>query len=100
MRARKKPVEVDFEVYRRGLEDGWDRGNMMAMETTREFINNTTNEEWKELHEHKLVKPYINTKEGKMYINYGDIIITEPFDKGRGHYPCKPDIFELTYDRI
>ena len=25
MRARKKPVEVDFEVYRRGLEDGWDR---------------------------------------------------------------------------
>lgn len=27
-----------------------------------------------------------------------DWIITEP--DGRGHYPCKPDIFEATYERV
>ena len=42
--------------------------------------------------------PNIITSEGVMRVNVGDYIIKEPFDKGRGFYPCKPDIFELTYD--
>ena len=39
---------------------------------------------------------YIETLEGKMLANYGDYII-----KGVNgeFYPCKPDIFEKTYDK-
>lgn len=38
---------------------------------------------------------YIQTLEGKMIVNYGDWVI-----KGiKGEfYPCKPDIFEATYE--
>ena len=38
---------------------------------------------------------YVNTLEGKMLVNVGDYII-----KGiKGElYPCKPDIFEATYE--
>lgn len=38
---------------------------------------------------------YIKTLEGYMEVNPGDWIITGV--KGE-HYPCKPDIFELTYE--
>lgn len=43
---------------------------------------------------------YLNipTKEGIMRASIGDYIIKEPFDKERGFYPCKPDVFALTYD--
>lgn len=43
----------------------------------------------------------IETKEGIMKAYKGDWIIKEPFPTGdRGFYPCKPDIFEKTYERI
>ena len=42
-----------------------------------------------------VVFPYINTLEGKHYVSPGDYIITGV--KGE-RYPCKPDIFERTYD--
>lgn len=38
---------------------------------------------------------YIQTLEGRMTVGIGDWIITGV--KGE-HYPCKPDIFEATYD--
>jgi len=38
---------------------------------------------------------FIDTLEGPMYVTPGDWIITGV--KGE-HYPCKPDIFELTYE--
>ena len=41
--------------------------------------------------------PNIITSEGVMRVNVGDYIIEEPFDKERGFYPCKEDIFYLTY---
>lgn len=40
----------------------------------------------------------IRTSEGDMFASVGDFIIKDPFDKERGFYPCKPDIFHLTYD--
>ena len=40
----------------------------------------------------------IETKEGLMVANINDYIIKEPFDKERGFYPCKPEIFEQTYE--
>lgn len=40
---------------------------------------------------------FIQTLEGKMSVKMGDWIITGI--KGE-KYPCKPDIFELTYEKI
>lgn len=40
---------------------------------------------------------YIQTLEGEMTVTPGDWIITGV--KGE-HYPCKPDIFEATYERV
>lgn len=42
-------------------------------------------------------KPYIKTLEGKHFISPGDYIITGI--KGE-RYPCKPDIFEQTYEPV
>ena len=39
----------------------------------------------------------INTLEGKMTANKGDYIIKGVNDE---FYPCKPDIFEKTYEKV
>ena len=41
--------------------------------------------------------PQIETLEGAHLVSPGDWIITGV--KGE-HYPCKPDIFEMTYERV
>lgn len=40
---------------------------------------------------------YINTLEGTMKANIGDYIITGVNGE---QYPCKPDIFEKTYEPV
>ena len=43
----------------------------------------------------------IETKEGVMKVMKNDFIIKEPFPTGdRDFYPCKPDIFEKTYEQV
>ena len=42
----------------------------------------------------------IPTLEGEMKASIGDYIIKEPFGKERQFYPCKPDIFEQTYELV
>jgi len=42
-------------------------------------------------------KPAIATLEGWHAVTVGDFIITGV--KGE-HYPCKPDIFEMTYEKV
>lgn len=74
---RKKPVIIDADPYQPGMEDGFDI-------------------EHPEEQQRADRKPYINTLEGKMYISPGDYIITGV--KGE-RYPCKPDIFESTYEK-
>ena len=72
-RYRKRPVVIEAELYHPGLEDGEamdERGN---------------------------VKPYIDTLEGKHFINPGDYIITGIAGE---RYPCKPEIFEKTYEKV
>ena len=58
--------------------------------------------QWFEMGDHPAVQdglttiqPVIKTLEGYMYVSPGDWIITGV--KGE-HYPCKPDIFEMTYE--
>lgn len=75
---RKKPVVIDAEVYRPGLEDGFDIKHPEEQHLADKI-------------------PYINTLEGKHYISPGDYIITGI--KGE-RYPCKPDIFEKTYELV
>lgn len=40
---------------------------------------------------------YIDTLEGRMTVNIGDWIITGINGES---YPCKPDIFEKTYEKV
>jgi len=42
----------------------------------------------------------IKTSEGDMFANIGDFIIKEPFDKERKFYPCKENIFKMSYINI
>ena len=45
-------------------------------------------------------KLIVSTKEGDMVADVGDYVIKEPFPTGdRDFYPCKPDIFEMTYEQ-
>lgn len=41
--------------------------------------------------------PYVETLEGRMFVTPGDWIITGVQGE---HYPCKPDIFEMTYEPV
>ncbi len=77
---RKKPVVIEAEVYKPGLEDGF--------EWVKEVDGNFVKESY---------KPYINTLEGKHYISRGDYIITGIAGE---RYPCKPDIFNKTYEFV
>ncbi len=82
MKYRKKPVEVEAVKWE-GTAESW--GKIMEMGCP-----------W-ESGEMGLIKFYIPTLEGKMAVSNGDWVI-----KGiKGEfYPCKPDIFELTYEKV
>ena len=43
---------------------------------------------------------HIETSEGDMLASFGDWIIKEPFAQDRMYYPCKPNIFEKTYEKV
>lgn len=57
--------------------------------------------QWYKLGDHPEVKPYngnfgwIDTLEGGHIVSPGDWVITGVQGE---HYPCKPDIFEQTYE--
>ena len=42
----------------------------------------------------------IGTSEGVMVASIGDYIIKEPYDKARGFYPCKEEVFLQTYEKV
>ena len=86
---RKKPVEIEamhiseqteFEIVK------WSAGKVYTSPVLEPTENNPKGVYWQ-----------IQTLEGTMTASPGDYII-----KGiKGEfYPCKPDIFELTYDKI
>lgn len=94
MRARKKPVEIEF------VRLSWKEWNNVCA-----FLGNiiSSDNPARESLEYSCtcleVPPYIEltipTLEGNMIAKHGDYII-----KGVNgeFYPCKPDIFEKTYD--
>lgn len=90
MKFRKKPVTIEAEQYQPFNKVD---GVVELIETKykdfdgHDYVNP----------EQKVVKAWVETLEGKMNVSPGDWIITGV--KGE-KYPCKPDIFEMTYEKV
>lgn len=94
MKARKKPVEVECFKYDGDLMN--NTGKYYVPDWVKEayekrvlFYDCISNEEPNEL--------FVNTLEGLHHVSVGDYVIKGVNGK---LYPCKPDIFEKTYDII
>lgn len=86
MKFRKKPVEVEaiqLAVLNWKEIEEWSGRRAIA------------NGNWK--HENDILGMSIKTLEGVMFAEIGDWIIRGI--KGE-YYPCKPDIFEATYEAV
>lgn len=87
MKFRKKPIVIEAEQWFPGKEiegvitEGLGGGLMMAPNANGVFDQ----------------IGYIETFEGKMIVYPGDWIIQGINGE---KYPCKPDIFEKTYERV
>ena len=79
---RKKPVVIEAEQY---VEYGKLVKGMCNSRTCFSRVNN---------------KPHVHTihKGQTVDLEIGDWIIPE--NDGKHFYPCKPDIFEMTYDEV
>ena len=86
---RKKPVEIEVIQAIKLERDNVDAACEFAYGNPISMIGRTKVEEWGGM--------YIRTLEGVMFANFGDYII-----KGvKGEvYPCKPDIFDMTYEVV
>lgn len=102
---RKKPVVIEAEQWRPGVEDAWmflwaQDGRLSDEFPTRDAAVSHV-QRWidaGEVGREELlpaVVPVIKTLEGPHAITEGDWIITGV--KGE-RYPCKPDIFAQTYE--
>jgi hypothetical protein len=91
MRYRKKPVVIEAELFKTNNDP--DENDMNSLV---EWINIETKNP-SLLARHDGTQIYIVTLEGTMTAQVGDYII-----KGvQGEfYPCKPDIFEATYEPV
>lgn len=79
MKFRKKPIVIEAEQ--------WFPGKEIEGVITRNRCWDFDEE----------CEPYIKTLEGKMNVSKGDWIIKGVAGE---FYPCKPDIFEKTYEKI
>jgi hypothetical protein len=86
MKYRKKPVVVEATQWH-------THGDHSEVKPV--YTHDINDEHWKPT---LLTESgWIGTLEGEMRVSPGDWIITGI--KGE-HYPCKPDIFEQTYERV
>jgi hypothetical protein len=79
---RKKPVVIEALQFTGTADNSFEVGDFIAGATT-----------WA-IHSERL---RIDTLEGRMWADIGDWVIKGV--KGE-FYPCKPEIFALTYDRV
>ncbi len=94
MKARKKPIEVEFIQ--------WTGENHRPMF---DFLTESEDKPMDSFGKNFYISFLkgegglcIRTSEGDMFTSIGDYVIKEPFDKERKFYPCKREIFEQTYD--
>lgn len=88
VKYRKKPVVIEAVQFN-GHED-----YLKIVEWSRTSENTLSAEE---LFEFRTPIMLVNTLEGTMAANPGDYIIKGINDE---FYPCKPDIFEKTYELV
>ena len=89
MKYRKKPVEVEAIQF---TNENKDKVLWLAREKQMNVHSSFENGDC------PCIK--IPTLEGEMICSLGDYLIVEPFPTDwRKLYPCKPDIFEKTYER-
>lgn len=89
MKYRKKPVEIEAELFSTNNEIG---------SPTMDKIVNWVNQGRKKVGAwHNGTDIFISTLEGEMRATVGDFVIKGV--KGE-FYPCKPNIFELTYEPV
>ncbi len=88
---RKIPVEVEAIQF---TEESKDR-----VYTWASSIQNDIYHGWDDWNSQPILK--IPTLEGEMICSIGDYLIKEPFPtNNRKLYPCKPSIFEQSYEKI
>ena len=95
---RKKPIVIQAVKYEvgKGIEDAWGYRTslgQLGMVWTGEPVRPAMPDP----KIHGPLIPVILTKEGAMEISSGDWIITGIAGE---RYPCKPDIFEATYETV
>ncbi len=94
---RKKPIEIEA-IQWNGNSNKQEIEQFVGKELKSELESETAYVAGKGAPIFSLL---IETKEGVMKAFRGDWIIKEPFPTGdRDFYPCKPDIFELTYEKV
>lgn len=96
-RYRKKPVEVEAVVFEWGMEDGYTTFNDHSNDPL-ERPHYTSKESYSEMtSKPRILKPLIKTLERWHEVSEGDYIVTGVAGE---RYPCKPDIFEKTYEQV
>lgn len=96
MKYRKKPVVIEAFKYDGDLK-GSDGKYYVPEWAVKTFESGTMRYKGRIS---PLIPPhelYIETLEGSMHVNVGDYIIQGVNGE---IYPCKPDIFEKTYERV
>lgn len=88
-RFRKKPVEIDAMLFTGEVDEAFDWMNSHGepFPTARAAVHARDDQLSDEI--------YIQTLEGEMRVSVGDWIIRGVQGE---FYPCKPDIFEATYE--
>lgn len=87
---RKIPVEVEaIQLFEHNMTEILNWCNSILTNDCKSFFTS----------DHKAI--FVYTKEGLMVCSIGDYMLKEPFPTGdRDFYPCKPDIFEKTYEEV
>ena len=83
MRYKKRPIVIDALKWEGGVDDMFDWADSLSSETLMSFG--------------KIEGLFIETLEGRMSVSLGDFVIC---GLNGEFYPCKPDIFEMTYEEV
>ena len=90
MKYRKKPVVIEAEQFTEKTKDGVYIWAKLKQQNITRGCDKEGN---------PILK--IPTLEGEMECSLDDYLIVEPFPTDwRKLYPCKPDIFEMTYELV
>jgi hypothetical protein len=103
VRYRKKPVEIEAKCWSGTVEDAhpiiqWINTESDLTAVWREeqsFIEPSREDPHGQPHRPEGI--YIKTLEGEMHVSPGDYVIQGVQNE---FYPCKPDIFADTYDKV